>query len=296
MPAAPPPSPSSPRNPNTAVRRALLWWFQAPAVAHVSMNIAVDFTAARAYLESLATQEGPKVSVQHLLAAAVARTLAEFPLANAHIVGNRIRMRPDVGIAMPVNLLGHPGGAKRELGLMVLQGAQALTLREVAAASTRDVHRERKGEASNPVVRYFVALAGRAPQATLFAAMDSFERLRQVGPISDLFYRIVPVTTLLSNPGAAFPPVPGMLFRGVSLAPPHRLAHVGTVWGSSFVQEEAVVIDGRVEVRPMLPVVLIFDHRLLDGVAAGRMLQRFAQILQDPQAELGVDGRELSRG
>lgn len=280
----------APRNPDSAIRRALLWWFQAPATAHVSVNVAIDFTAARAYLDQLDARDGVRVSVQHLLCAAIGRTLAAWPLANAQIIGNRIRMRDRVGVATPVNLLGHPGGRQRELGLMLIEDCDRLSLREIAARSRRTVSDERAGRSSNGMVAFFVRLAEGAPQPLFFRAMDIYERLRRWPWIQDRLFRAAPATTLLSNVGAPFDARPGVLFRGAALAPPARLAHAGTVWGISTIQDEAVVVDGRVEVRPMLPVVLIFDHRLIDGVVAGKLVMHLASILDDPAAVFGRDG------
>ncbi len=285
-----------PRDPDSAIRRGLLWWFQGPGNAHVSLNLAVDFTTARAYLQDLADQDGPKVSVQHLLCAAVARTLNAFPLANAQIIGNRIRMRDRVGIAMPVNLLGHPGGARRELGLMVVEDAHTLSLRDIAGRSRKTVDAERQGDSSNAIVRLFVRAAEAAPQPVFFRIMDTYERVRRLPGVQDLFFRAAPVTSLLSNVGAAIGPQDGLLFRGASLSVPPRLGHVGTVWGVSTVQDEIVAIDGVPQVRPMLPVVLIFDHRLVDGVAAGKVALHFARILQDPASAFGADGMRLPGG
>jgi len=281
---------SQPSNPNTAIRRALLWWFQSPAAAHVSFNFAVDFSASRAYLDRLAQGPGPRVTVQHLLAAAVGRSLREFPLANAQIVRNRIVMRDRVGVAMPVNLLGHAGGKQRELGLALIEDAGGRSLREVAGSGASAVREEREGKGTNPLVKAMVRLAEGLPQPAFFGVMDLFERAREAPGLSGMIHRAAPATTLLSNAGAPFSAVPGMLFRGASLSPPPRLAHAGTVWGCSTVQDEAIVLDGQVCVRPMLPMVLIFDHRLIDGVAAGRLAVRFASILKAPAEEFGHDG------
>ena len=56
------------------------------------------------------------------------------------------------------------------------------------------------------------------------------------------------------------------------------------------VQDEVIPVDGRPEVRPVLPVILVFDHRLFDGVMASRLLTRFASMLQDPASVFGPDG------
>lgn len=297
--AATPPPAAGPRDPHTAVRRALLWWFQAPATAHVAVNFAIDFTQARAYLARLADRASPaaggqapapRVTVQHLLVAAVARSLAAFPLANAQIVGRRIVLRERVGVAMPVNLLGHPGGARRELGITVVADADRLSLRELAERGTRAVAQERSGRGTNRLVRQVVRLAERAPPWAFDGLMDGYERVRQGRLGAELVYRAVPATTLISNAGAPFQAVPGVLFRGGALSPPTRLGHVGTVWGTSTVQDEVVVVDGQPAVRPMLPLLLLFDHRLLDGVAAGRLALHFAGILADPAQAFGPTG------
>lgn len=281
---------SSPINPDNAVRRVLLWWFQTPAAAHVSLNFAVDFSGSRAYLDRLAAGDGPRVTVQHLLAAAVGRALRDFPLANAQIVRNRIVMRPKVGVAMPVNLLGHPGGSRRELGLALLEDAGGRSLRDLAGAGASAVSDEREGRNTNGLVKTMVRLAEGMPLPVFFRLMDAFELAREAPVLSGRIHRAAPATTLLSNAGAPFRAVPGMLFRGASLTPPGRLAHAGTVWGCSTVQDEAIVLDGHVCVRPMLPMVLIFDHRLIDGVVAGRLAVRFSTIPTDPAAEFGQDG------
>jgi pyruvate dehydrogenase E2 component (dihydrolipoamide acetyltransferase) len=54
------------------------------------------------------------------------------------------------------------------------------------------------------------------------------------------------------------------------------------------VTEKPVAIDGRVEVRPILPITATLDHRMLDGYQAGELARRFTAVLADPDAELGA--------
>ena len=81
-----------------------------------------------------------------------------------------------------------------------------------------------------------------------------------------------------------------MLFRSASFFVPSRINMLGTLWATSFVQDEVVPVDGKPEVRPMLPIVFLFDHRLIDGIVAGRIFLRFGQILGDPSTEFGERG------
>lgn len=48
-------------------------------------------------------------------------------------------------------------------------------------------------------------------------------------------------------------------------------------------QDKAIVRDGTVVVRPMMPLTLSFDHRLIDGAMAGAFLARFKELVENPQ-------------
>jgi pyruvate dehydrogenase E2 component (dihydrolipoamide acetyltransferase) len=48
-------------------------------------------------------------------------------------------------------------------------------------------------------------------------------------------------------------------------------------------QDKAVVQQGTVMVRPMMPLALSFDHRLIDGAMAGAFLARFKELVEKPQ-------------
>jgi pyruvate dehydrogenase E2 component (dihydrolipoamide acetyltransferase) len=47
-------------------------------------------------------------------------------------------------------------------------------------------------------------------------------------------------------------------------------------------QEKAVVHQGSVIVRPIIPLALSFDHRLIDGAMAGAFLARFKELVENP--------------
>ena len=272
------------------VRRVLMWWFDLPGSPYVNANLAIDMTEARAYLARLQEQGGTKVSVQHLLCGAVGRTLGAFPMARARILGHHIVPEEEVGVAMPVNLLGHAEGAKRELGVVLVEGAHRKTLRELADATRKTVDNERKGKTDNAFIRTLLKLGQSAEGPALHAMLDGLDRARRSRRVDARLRKLAPITTALTNPGAAFADMEGVLVRGASVQVPLKLVHVGTLWGVTPIQQEVIPVDGQPAVRPMLPVLLCFDHRLMDGVYAGRVLQHFARILLDPEATFGPGG------
>lgn len=282
------------RPPLTAVRRGLIWWFREPASPYVSLNVAIDFTAARAYLAGLAGAS-PPVTIQHLLIASVGRLLREFPVANARIVRGRIQPLDGVGVAVPVNLFGHPGGRRgRELSLALIERADEKTLLEIARASTAAVGAERLGRSSSWTIRQAIRAAERAPPGVLETGLDLLERVASSPGGAELAFRLLPASTALTNPGAALGGEgrlgDGLLFRAAAISPPVRLIRLGTLWGASAVQDEVIAVAGKPAVRPILPVLFVFDHRLFDGVVAGRMLLRLAELLAEPAAAFGADG------
>jgi pyruvate dehydrogenase E2 component (dihydrolipoamide acetyltransferase) len=48
-------------------------------------------------------------------------------------------------------------------------------------------------------------------------------------------------------------------------------------------QEKAIVRNGTILARTMLPLALSFDHRVIDGAMAGRFLARFKDLVEHPQ-------------
>lgn len=54
------------------------------------------------------------------------------------------------------------------------------------------------------------------------------------------------------------------------------------ILGLGRIEEKPVAVQGQVQVRPVLPLALSYDHRLIDGAAAGQFLKRLKTLLADP--------------
>ncbi|KDQ09133.1 hypothetical protein BOTBODRAFT_37373 [Botryobasidium botryosum FD-172 SS1] len=54
------------------------------------------------------------------------------------------------------------------------------------------------------------------------------------------------------------------------------------VLGMHAIKDKPVVVDGKVEVRPIMVVALTYDHRLLDGREAVTFLVRVKEYIEDP--------------
>jgi 2-oxoglutarate dehydrogenase E2 component (dihydrolipoamide succinyltransferase) len=49
------------------------------------------------------------------------------------------------------------------------------------------------------------------------------------------------------------------------------------------IQDRAMVIEGKVEVRPMMYLALSYDHRVIDGRESVSFLVRLKELLENPQ-------------
>lgn len=54
------------------------------------------------------------------------------------------------------------------------------------------------------------------------------------------------------------------------------------ILGTGRIVDRPVVVDGRVEVRPMMNLALTFDHRVTDGAPAAQFLQHVKELIEKP--------------
>ncbi|MEP0709481.1 MAG: 2-oxoglutarate dehydrogenase complex dihydrolipoyllysine-residue succinyltransferase [Parvibaculum sp.] len=55
------------------------------------------------------------------------------------------------------------------------------------------------------------------------------------------------------------------------------------ILGMHKIQERPMVVDGKIEIRPMMYLALSYDHRIVDGKEAVTFLVRVKESLEDPQ-------------
>ena len=88
--------------------------------------------------------------------------------------------------------------------------------------------------------------------------------------------------TIADMKGGTFTISNGGVF-GSLLSTPILNAPQTAILGMHTIQDRAVVIDGKIEVRPMMYLALSYDHRLLDGKDAVGFLICIKEQLESPQ-------------
>ena len=77
-----------------------------------------------------------------------------------------------------------------------------------------------------------------------------------------------------------------------------------SIFGIGSVEDRAVVRDGEIQIRPMMTIVLNFDHRIIDGAPAARFLQDVRRLMEGglegyltgdlPPLKMQVDNASMS--
>src|SRR5437773_1539822 len=119
-----------------------------------------------------------------------------------------------------------------------------------------------------------VPVLRNADRLTLFEIARSLERLVEGAKKRTLSLPELSGSTFtLNNVGS---------FGGSSGTPIINYPEVA-ILAVGRLQDKAVVQQGTVIVRPMMPLALSFDHRLIDGAMAGAFLARFKELVENPQ-------------
>jgi 2-oxoglutarate dehydrogenase E2 component (dihydrolipoamide succinyltransferase) len=85
--------------------------------------------------------------------------------------------------------------------------------------------------------------------------------------------------------GGTFTITNGGVFGSLVSTPIINFPQVG-ILGLHKIQDRPVVIDGKIEARPMMYVALSYDHRIVDGQHSVLFLVRLKELMEDPAAML----------
>jgi pyruvate dehydrogenase E2 component (dihydrolipoamide acetyltransferase) len=233
----------------------------------------IDVSRALAQLEALNHATDVKVTLTHLVGKALASAIASCPDANALVRRGQVHVRDTVDVFFQIAY-----EAGRNLSGAKIARADQKSLTEIATElSTR-------AEAIRSGAKHALASSDRrisgvpAPMRRL--ALRGVETitydwgldLSRWGVPHDAFgSAMVTNVGVFGLPHAFAPLVP---FSRVPI-----LLTVGVVRDAPWVEHGAVVV------RPVLPVGVTLDHRLIDGYQAGKLAQRFLEVMCDPGAD-----------
>src|SRR5690606_12971401 len=85
--------------------------------------------------------------------------------------------------------------------------------------------------------------------------------------------------------GGSFTITNGGIYGSMLSTPILNPPQVG-ILGMHNIVERAVVVDGQIEIRPVMFLALTYDHRIVDGSEAVRFLVAVKEMIEDPETML----------
>jgi pyruvate/2-oxoglutarate dehydrogenase complex dihydrolipoamide acyltransferase (E2) component len=263
-------------------RKLALHTWEAPNDPTVHGMLDIDATEALAFIKELRERSGAKVTITHLVGHAIAKSIAARPEVNAIVRFGRIYQRETIDVFFQVafeggeNLAGHK-----------VDRADQKSIVEMARELSEGAGHVRSGKAENVKAskkfsKLPSALLGLMVKATEVLTYDLGLDLRSLGVPYDGFG-----SAMVTNVGSF-----GLTMGLPPLVPFSRcplLLLVGEVTEKPVVKEHEIVA------RPVLPIGVTFDHRLLDGYQAGILAKTFRGIIERPFETLRDEIQDAGR-
>ncbi len=234
---------------------------------------------AERYIEAYRSTKGERLTVTHLVTAALGRALRQNPEANGILRFNRIYLREEVDIGVLV-LADDPKTGEVDLSSAVVRGADALTLSQQIGQLNEQVSNIRSGndkamKQSKDTIRmvpYFYKNAFMKILSVLLYTLNL--DLRWAGLPRDPFGGAVVTSIGSLGLDTAYVPLVPYTRVPIFVAP-------GAVKSVPVVSEGGVIEAGR-----MMGVHASFDHRFIDGGHAAKLTRDFRRVMEHPFEEL----------
>lgn len=238
----------------------------------------LDSSRVKTVIDDVRAGGGPKITLLHAAALALARSYRRYPELNSKVVGKKVLQLDSVDITFPVTLSPQQPG-DLEILFAKVNDVDRMTLPEVAVAFA-DASTRARELAQRPLTR-LVDRAGRLlPDALIGLGMSHGWELFKRVDFSKVGLRHHPFgSTTISNIGA-IRPIEGL----TGLTTMALIIPMG--YTSSYLlgpaTDKPVVEHGAIVVRPIVPLTYGIDHRVCDGFNFVRYVDYWTRCFREP--------------
>ena len=255
---------------------ALVGWRKIAAAAWDGPNdpqifgaLEIEATETRAFLLA-ARAAGHHVTPTHLAGRALAHALAAVPDLNVRLVAGRTFPRCTIDVFFIAAMAGG-----RDLSGVKVERADEKSA--VVIARELDERGRALRDGHDPALARAKRALERLPMPLLRIALRLGSWLA-----SDLAMDLAPLGLQAHPFGSAMVSSVGMLGIPVGFSPLMWMYRVPLLVLVGEMEDKPVAMDGRVEVRPVLPVTATIDHRYADGAQIAKALRAFRAYLARP--------------
>jgi pyruvate/2-oxoglutarate dehydrogenase complex dihydrolipoamide acyltransferase (E2) component len=256
----------------SSFRRMAAGMWRSPSDPSIYGSMDVDATASLAFLRAHQEATGTKVTITHLVARAVALAMRDQPEINAKVrFWGRLEQRSSIDVFVTVATDGN-----KDLSGARIDDADGKSLVEIAGELRDRVGKIRRGDDANykKSKRAFKQMPWWLSRPTSWVTDVLVNELHV-----DLTKQGLPPDAF----GSAIVTSVGMFGIDSAFAPFVPLARCPMLILVPEVRPRPWAVGDRVEVRPVLRLCATFDHRIIDGAAAGRFAARLTQLFERPE-------------
>jgi pyruvate/2-oxoglutarate dehydrogenase complex dihydrolipoamide acyltransferase (E2) component len=263
----------------SSFRRIAIGTWRTTKDPQVYGSLPLRMEKALAYLDEVRAKTGRRATLSHFMAKVVAHVLAEMPDANAVLRFNKIWLREDVGVFFQVEMKDEKTG-EIDLSGATIFDCHKKSIVEIVDEFGARVAKVKAGK--DEQLENTRSTFKKIPALLLGVFVDTLELLcfklnldlRAFGIPRDPFGSV-----MVTNIGSL-----GLEEGFVPLVP---YSHVPLVLAMGKVVDAAVVEDGAVVPGKVMRLCATFDHRVLDGAHAAKMVKLLAPFFEDPVGRLG---------
>lgn len=255
----------------SSFRRMAAAMWRAPSDPSIYGTMDVDATAALAFLAAHQAATGVRLTITHLVARAVALALRDQPELNGKVrFWGKLEQRSTIDVFVTVATEGN-----KDLSGARIERADEKSLAELAGEIAERAGKIRSGRDTS--YQKSRGALGRVP----------WWLARPATWLSDVLVNELHVDLaaqgLPRDPfGSAIVTSVGMFGIDAAYAPFVPLARCPMLILVPEIRPRPWAVGDAVEVRPVLRLCATFDHRLIDGAAAGRFAHRLTQLFAAP--------------
>jgi len=253
----------------TGWRRIATALWRAPSDPQIYGILEIDATALLDFVRA-ARERGHRVTPTHLAGRAVGMALRTVPDLNVRLIGDRAISRESIDVFFITAVSnGH------DLTGTKITSIDEKPAVEVAKELAAKSHSLRQGED-----RGFA----RAKQVMDALPLPLLRLALRLGAwlAGDLGWNVPGLGVSAAPFGSAMVSSVGMLGLPVGFSPLVWMYRVPLIVLIGEIADKPVAVDGRVEVRPVLPVTATIDHRYVDGAHLAAALKSFREYLTSP--------------
>lgn len=246
-------------------RKIAIATWRAPQEGRIHANIQIDVTQ---LLEFIASKKHLSITLTHLVGAAMAKAIAANPEVNGRIFLGRFRSFPRIDIGFAVDI-----ESGSDLAPCRVRDADKKSLEEISQELIKGAEKLRSRsddeyERSITWVKFVPTFLLR-PLMSFFSTWNGGLGRRSFGqpghPLGSAF---------ISNVGR-------FEMREAYLAP-LPFARTPIYMAIGEIHEAPIAVDGKAEVRKVVIITAVADHRIIDGAHAGKLIKSFKSFLLQP--------------